>query len=162
MHKLIFIPYICVSQLHFADFCWSQTNLSQYLVHPSHWTVVGNSGSCLKSNLPELAQLHPCLLSYIAAGYMQPLLQPTQYRGMERGVIFRVAIRDGWVFNKKSCGVKVTVLFFCQVQELFRVEYGEVFHIQVPTSRERRNFFEDLILNQAAKAPVSKKKAGEK
>lgn len=50
----------------------------------------------------------------------------------------------------------------CQVQGLFRVEYGEVFHIQVPTSRERRNFFEDLILNQAAKAPVSKKKAGEK
>ncbi|XP_071326843.1 ATPase family AAA domain-containing protein 2-like isoform X2 [Trachinotus anak] len=46
-----------------------------------------------------------------------------------------------------------------EVQELFRVEYGEVFHIQVPTARERRNFFEDLILNQAAKAPVSKKKA---
>uniref|UniRef100_A0A3B4XMJ3 ATPase family AAA domain containing 2 n=1 Tax=Seriola lalandi dorsalis TaxID=1841481 RepID=A0A3B4XMJ3_SERLL len=45
------------------------------------------------------------------------------------------------------------------VQELFRVEYGEVFHIQVPTSRERTNFFEDLILNQAAKAPASKKKA---
>uniref|UniRef100_A0A3P8TJN4 ATPase family AAA domain-containing protein 2 n=1 Tax=Amphiprion percula TaxID=161767 RepID=A0A3P8TJN4_AMPPE len=46
-----------------------------------------------------------------------------------------------------------------EVQELFRVEYGEVFHIQVPTSRERRAFFEDLILNQAAKAPPSKKKA---
>nr|XP_046256103.1 ATPase family AAA domain-containing protein 2-like isoform X2 [Scatophagus argus] len=46
-----------------------------------------------------------------------------------------------------------------EVQELFRVEYGEVFHVQVPTSRERRNFFEDLILNQAAKAPASKKKA---
>ncbi|XP_056237619.1 ATPase family AAA domain-containing protein 2-like isoform X1 [Seriola aureovittata] len=46
-----------------------------------------------------------------------------------------------------------------EVQELFRVEYGEVFHIQVPTSRERTNFFEDLILNQAAKAPASKKKA---
>uniref|UniRef100_A0A7N8WUA7 ATPase family AAA domain-containing protein 2 n=1 Tax=Mastacembelus armatus TaxID=205130 RepID=A0A7N8WUA7_9TELE len=43
--------------------------------------------------------------------------------------------------------------------ELFRAEYGEVFHIQVPTSREKRNFFEDLILNQAARAPVSKKKA---
>lgn len=48
-----------------------------------------------------------------------------------------------------------------QVQELFRVEYGEVFHVQVPTSRERRSFFEDLILNQAAKAPASKRKAGE-
>ncbi|XP_070821724.1 ATPase family AAA domain-containing protein 2-like isoform X1 [Chaetodon trifascialis] len=46
-----------------------------------------------------------------------------------------------------------------EVQELFRVEYGEVFQLQVPTSRERRNFFEDLILNQAAKAPASKKKA---
>uniref|UniRef100_A0A8C4DNE5 ATPase family AAA domain-containing protein 2 n=1 Tax=Dicentrarchus labrax TaxID=13489 RepID=A0A8C4DNE5_DICLA len=46
-----------------------------------------------------------------------------------------------------------------EVQELFRVEYGEVFHVQVPTTRERRNFFEDLILNQAAKAPTSKKKA---
>uniref|UniRef100_A0A8D3CMM9 ATPase family AAA domain-containing protein 2 n=1 Tax=Scophthalmus maximus TaxID=52904 RepID=A0A8D3CMM9_SCOMX len=46
-----------------------------------------------------------------------------------------------------------------EVQELFRMEYGEVFHIQFPTSRERRNFFEDLILNQAAKAPNSKKKA---
>lgn len=49
-----------------------------------------------------------------------------------------------------------------QVQELFRVEYGEVFHIQTPTRRERRNFFEDLLLNQAAKAPASKKKAGKK
>ncbi|XP_008285122.1 ATPase family AAA domain-containing protein 2 [Stegastes partitus] len=46
-----------------------------------------------------------------------------------------------------------------EVQELFRVEYGEVFHVQVPTSRERRAFFEDLILNQAAKAPASRKKA---
>uniref|UniRef100_UPI003AACCDE9 ATPase family AAA domain-containing protein 2-like isoform X1 n=1 Tax=Centroberyx gerrardi TaxID=166262 RepID=UPI003AACCDE9 len=46
-----------------------------------------------------------------------------------------------------------------EVQELFRLEYGEVFHVQVPTSRERRSFFEDLILSQAAKAPASKKKA---
>lgn len=46
-----------------------------------------------------------------------------------------------------------------EIQALFRVEYGEVFHVQVPTSRERRNFFEDLILNQAAKAPASRKKA---
>ena len=46
------------------------------------------------------------------------------------------------------------------MQELFRVEYGEVLHIQVPTSRERRDFFEDVILNQAAKAPASRKKAG--
>ncbi|KAM6909707.1 ATPase family AAA domain-containing protein 2 [Xenentodon cancila] len=46
-----------------------------------------------------------------------------------------------------------------EVQELFRVEYGEVFHVLAPTSRERRDFFEDLLLNQAAKAPASKKKA---
>ncbi|KAM4735621.1 ATPase family AAA domain-containing protein 2 isoform 2-T2 [Anableps anableps] len=46
-----------------------------------------------------------------------------------------------------------------EVQELFRVEYGEVFHVPVPTSQERRDFFEDLILSQAAKAPASKKKA---
>lgn len=32
--------------------------------------------------------------------------------------------------------------------------------VQVPTPQERRNFFDDLILNQAAKAPASKKKAG--
>ncbi|XP_055083792.1 ATPase family AAA domain-containing protein 2-like [Periophthalmus magnuspinnatus] len=46
-----------------------------------------------------------------------------------------------------------------EIQELFRVEYREVFQVQVPTSRERRHFFEDLILNQAAKAPASRKKA---
>lgn len=46
-----------------------------------------------------------------------------------------------------------------EIQDLFRVEYGEVFHVKVPTSRERRNFFEDLILNQASKAPASRKKA---
>ncbi|RVE62455.1 hypothetical protein OJAV_G00157590 [Oryzias javanicus] len=46
-----------------------------------------------------------------------------------------------------------------EVQELFRVEYGEVFQVRVPTRQERWNFFEDLILNQAAKAPFSKKKA---
>lgn len=46
-----------------------------------------------------------------------------------------------------------------EVQELFRMEYGEVFQIQVPTSRERRDFFEDLFLHQAAKAPASRKKA---
>ncbi|MFT7816173.1 ATPase family AAA domain-containing protein 2 isoform X3 [Arapaima gigas] len=48
---------------------------------------------------------------------------------------------------------------FQEVQDLFRLEYGEVFHVSRPTSQERRTFFEDLILNQAAKAPASKKKA---
>ncbi|XP_011483397.1 ATPase family AAA domain-containing protein 2 isoform X3 [Oryzias latipes] len=46
-----------------------------------------------------------------------------------------------------------------EVQELFRVEYGEVFQVRVPTRQERWNFFEDLILHQAAKAPSTKKKA---
>ncbi|KAM8792413.1 ATPase family AAA domain-containing protein 2-like [Eudromia elegans] len=43
--------------------------------------------------------------------------------------------------------------------ELFIEDYGEVFHTQLPTKEERRNFFEDLILNQAAKPPVSRKEA---
>ncbi|TNN02244.1 hypothetical protein fugu_009731 [Takifugu bimaculatus] len=46
-----------------------------------------------------------------------------------------------------------------EVQDLFSLKYGEVFQIQPPSRRERRNFFEDLILNQASRAPISKKKA---
>ncbi|KAE8599601.1 hypothetical protein XENTR_v10017249 [Xenopus tropicalis] len=46
-----------------------------------------------------------------------------------------------------------------ELQELFVEEYGEVFHVLLPNKEERRVFFEDLIINQAAKAPVSKKKA---
>ncbi|OCT74999.1 hypothetical protein XELAEV_18033988mg [Xenopus laevis] len=46
-----------------------------------------------------------------------------------------------------------------ELQELFVEDYGEVFHVQLPSREERRAFFEDLLLNQAAKAPVSKKKA---
>ncbi|KAM7382544.1 hypothetical protein PAMP_002270 [Pampus punctatissimus] len=57
-----------------------------------------------------------------------------------------------------TCNLRYSQLSI-EVQELFRVEYGEVFLVPVPTSRERRNFFEDLIFNQAAKAPASKKKA---
>ncbi|KAJ8268337.1 hypothetical protein COCON_G00135090 [Conger conger] len=48
---------------------------------------------------------------------------------------------------------------FQEVQDLFRVEYGEVYEVQLPTQQERTSFFEDLILNQAAKPPASKKKA---
>ncbi|TKS89207.1 ATPase family AAA domain-containing protein 2 [Collichthys lucidus] len=44
-----------------------------------------------------------------------------------------------------------------EIQSLFREEYGEVYTISVPTQLERTNFFEDLILNQAAEAPSSKK-----
>ncbi|XP_044524933.1 ATPase family AAA domain-containing protein 2 [Gracilinanus agilis] len=46
-----------------------------------------------------------------------------------------------------------------EVQELFISDYGEVFNVQLPGGEERTKFFEDLILNQAAKPPASKKKA---
>ncbi|XP_040909931.1 ATPase family AAA domain-containing protein 2-like [Toxotes jaculatrix] len=45
-----------------------------------------------------------------------------------------------------------------EIQSLFREEYGEVYTIGVPTRQERTDFFQDLILNQAAEAPPSKKK----
>ncbi|XP_023144659.2 ATPase family AAA domain-containing protein 2-like isoform X1 [Amphiprion ocellaris] len=46
-----------------------------------------------------------------------------------------------------------------EIQCLFREEYGEVYTISAPTKQEKVNFFQDLILNQAAEAPPSKKKA---
>ncbi|KAM4029276.1 ATPase family AAA domain-containing protein 2 isoform 1-T1 [Anomaloglossus baeobatrachus] len=46
-----------------------------------------------------------------------------------------------------------------ELQELFLDDYGEVFHVPLPNKEQRRAFFEDLILNQAAKPPTSKKKA---
>uniref|UniRef100_A0A8C0K0N5 ATPase family AAA domain-containing protein 2 n=1 Tax=Canis lupus dingo TaxID=286419 RepID=A0A8C0K0N5_CANLU len=46
-----------------------------------------------------------------------------------------------------------------EVQELFIRDYGEIFNVQLPGKEERTKFFEDLILKQAAKPPVSKKKA---
>ncbi|XP_051720603.1 ATPase family AAA domain-containing protein 2-like isoform X2 [Ctenopharyngodon idella] len=46
-----------------------------------------------------------------------------------------------------------------EVQDLFHVEYGEVFDVPLPSQEERLRFFEDLILNQAAKAPASKREA---
>lgn len=60
----------------------------------------------------------------------------------------------------------MTVFRFClftclKVQDLFHVEYGEVFDVPLPSQEERLRFFEDLILNQAAKAPASKREAGE-
>ncbi len=47
------------------------------------------------------------------------------------------------------------------MQDLFHVEYGEVLDVPLPSREERFSFFEDLILNQAAKAPLSKRDAGE-
>ncbi|KAM6973008.1 ATPase family AAA domain-containing protein 2-like [Aplochiton taeniatus] len=46
-----------------------------------------------------------------------------------------------------------------EIQALFRVAYGEVHSVRLPTQQERRKFFEDLLLVQAAKGPASKKKA---
>ncbi|XP_023607729.1 ATPase family AAA domain-containing protein 2 isoform X5 [Myotis lucifugus] len=46
-----------------------------------------------------------------------------------------------------------------EVQELFIRDYGEIFNVQLPGKEERTKFFEDLILKQAAKPPISKKKA---
>lgn len=51
-------------------------------------------------------------------------------------------------------------LLIFKVQELFIHDYGEIFHVQLPGKEERAKFFEDLILKQAAKPPISKKKAG--
>nr|XP_056710645.1 ATPase family AAA domain-containing protein 2 [Euleptes europaea] len=46
-----------------------------------------------------------------------------------------------------------------EIQELFASDYGEIFNVRLPTTEERKKFFEDLILHQAAKPPASKKKA---
>ncbi|KAG7225277.1 hypothetical protein INR49_014676 [Caranx melampygus] len=46
-----------------------------------------------------------------------------------------------------------------EIQCLFREEYGEVYNVSVPTRQERIDFFQDLILKQAAEAPPSRKKA---
>ncbi|XP_028255391.1 ATPase family AAA domain-containing protein 2-like [Parambassis ranga] len=43
-----------------------------------------------------------------------------------------------------------------EIQLLFREEYGEVYTLPVPSRQERTEFFQDLILNQAAEAPPSK------
>ncbi|KAM4704921.1 ATPase family AAA domain-containing protein 2 [Rhinophrynus dorsalis] len=46
-----------------------------------------------------------------------------------------------------------------ELQDMFLDDYGEVFHVKHPSKEERRAFFEDLILNQAAKPPTNIKKA---
>ncbi|XP_074542266.1 ATPase family AAA domain-containing protein 2-like isoform X2 [Halichoeres trimaculatus] len=40
-----------------------------------------------------------------------------------------------------------------EVQSLFQEEHGEVYTVSAPTRQERTDFFQDLILNQAAEAP---------
>ncbi|NWW48560.1 ATAD2 protein, partial [Pedionomus torquatus] len=46
-----------------------------------------------------------------------------------------------------------------EIKELFINDYKEVFKVQLPNKEERRAFFEDLIMNQAAKPPASKNSA---
>ncbi|XP_070796449.1 ATPase family AAA domain-containing protein 2 isoform X1 [Pituophis catenifer annectens] len=46
-----------------------------------------------------------------------------------------------------------------EVKELFVDGFGEVFDVDLPSLEEIRKFFESLILHQAIKPPVSKKKA---
>ncbi|XP_065687664.1 ATPase family AAA domain-containing protein 2-like isoform X2 [Patagioenas fasciata] len=46
-----------------------------------------------------------------------------------------------------------------EIKELFINGDDEVFKVQLPSREERRMFFEDLILNQAAKPPVTKSNA---
>ncbi|XP_059206069.1 ATPase family AAA domain-containing protein 2-like isoform X3 [Centropristis striata] len=46
-----------------------------------------------------------------------------------------------------------------EIQLLFREEYGEVFSVGAPSLQERTEFFQDLILNQAAEAPPSNRRA---
>ncbi|NXA17015.1 ATAD2 protein, partial [Ibidorhyncha struthersii] len=43
-----------------------------------------------------------------------------------------------------------------EIKELFINDHKEVFKIQLPNKEERRAFFEDLVVNQAAKPPASK------
>ncbi|NXX07663.1 ATAD2 protein, partial [Larus smithsonianus] len=45
------------------------------------------------------------------------------------------------------------------IKDLFINDYKEVFKVQLPTKEERRAFFEDLVVNQAAKPPASKNNA---
>ncbi|XP_063041992.1 ATPase family AAA domain-containing protein 2-like isoform X2 [Engraulis encrasicolus] len=46
-----------------------------------------------------------------------------------------------------------------ELQGLFQEELGEVQYLSPPSAQERRKFFEDLLLNQAAKGPVAKREA---
>ncbi|XP_038666245.1 ATPase family AAA domain-containing protein 2-like isoform X3 [Scyliorhinus canicula] len=45
-----------------------------------------------------------------------------------------------------------------EVKKMFVCHYGEVFNVELPSHKERKKFFEDLILKQAAKPPPPKKK----
>lgn len=44
-----------------------------------------------------------------------------------------------------------------QIQGLFREEYGEIYTLGVPSQKERTEFFQDLLLKQAAEPPPPRK-----
>ncbi|XP_040210857.1 ATPase family AAA domain-containing protein 2 isoform X2 [Rana temporaria] len=46
-----------------------------------------------------------------------------------------------------------------ELKDLFLDDYEEVFNVKLPSKEDRKAFFQDLILNQAAKPPTSKRKA---
>lgn len=48
-----------------------------------------------------------------------------------------------------------------QVKRIFRSQYEEVIVISRPDEEDRFNFFQDLILSQAAMPPPKKKNTGE-
>lgn len=47
-----------------------------------------------------------------------------------------------------------------QIKSLFNANREEVFNIPRPTCDERKRFYEDLIMKQAAEPPASKYSAG--
>lgn len=63
--------------------------------------------------------------------------------------------------NLRGLVYEISFLLMLQIKELFINDHKEVFKIHLPNKEERRAFFEDLIVNQAAKPPASKNSAGE-
>ncbi len=57
-----------------------------------------------------------------------------------------------------SGGFIWTLLF--QIKQLFNATSGEVITMHNPSDSQRREFFQDLLLNQIKKPPPSKKQAG--
>lgn len=86
MYWLKYLFHTCSSHniICSADFCWGQAQLSQCPIHPPHWTVVGDSRSCIKSHFSQPTWLPPCLRSDPATGYLQSTVLWTQFWGMKK------------------------------------------------------------------------------
>uniref|UniRef100_A0A7M4FW84 ATPase family AAA domain-containing protein 2 n=1 Tax=Crocodylus porosus TaxID=8502 RepID=A0A7M4FW84_CROPO len=97
----------------------------------------------------------PRLLIAGEPGYGQSShLAPAVIHALEKFAVYTLELSV--LFGTSTTSPEETC---AQVQELFVDDYGEVFNVTLPNSEERRQFFEDLILHQATKPPVSKKKA---